>query len=360
MPRGKKNVEPVDDRTYDLATFGETEFNIPDQMVDKTKRGYKLVSPLTKSGKLSTRHGVPAIKLHPVHSNMASVLSSKVDRYKLSEFVKQSKLHLEEEHKKLTELQEKIVAAEVHETVLDLLQNVEIRNMVEANPATIEAVIEAVEEEVRNEVISTAPAVKKTRKKAEPKEKKMTNGEITETINGLNEQMKKIVDKEKPLMKKRLDELHKNGEIPYKRFAQLHDYFVGNDFKKDYRQFSPALTKTPTPENRYVFQKEGLISQTTANKYYALESQRDALYTEFNLSKEQNKSKKVKGGPKKKAETAFTGLSSTSLKEARDQVETLERQYKEMDNLKKLMNKLGVEGKASRPAPTYSDFADID
>lgn len=164
MPRGKKNNTPVDDRTFDLATFGETEFNIPDQMVDKTKRGYKLVSPLTKTGKLTTRHGVPSIKLHPVHENLATVLSSKVGRYKLSEFVKQSKLQL-------SELNEKIIEAEVQETVLDLLQNVEIRNMVKETPDVLGIIVEAVENEVRNEIVAPVAAVKKPRKKAEPKKK---------------------------------------------------------------------------------------------------------------------------------------------------------------------------------------------
>jgi hypothetical protein len=172
MPRGKKKAQPIDDRIFDLASFGETEFNIPNQMVDKTKRGYKLVSPLTKSGKLATRHGIPSIKLHPVHGNVASILSSKVDRYKLSEFVKQSKLQLEDQHKQLSALQEEIIEAEVKEAILELLQNVEIRNMVQEAPETLEAIVNVVEDGVRNEIVAPVASVRKSpRKQEEPKKK---------------------------------------------------------------------------------------------------------------------------------------------------------------------------------------------
>jgi hypothetical protein len=68
-------------------------------------------------------------------------------------------------------LNEKIIEAEVQETVLDLLQNVEIRNMVKETPDVLGIIVEAVENEVRNEIVAPVAAVKKPRKKAEPKKK---------------------------------------------------------------------------------------------------------------------------------------------------------------------------------------------
>jgi hypothetical protein len=537
MPRGKKNAAaPVDDRTYDLATFGETEFNIPDRMVDKTKRGYTLVSPLTKSGKISTRHGVPSIKLHPVHEIFASVISSKTDRYKLSEFVKQSKLQLEEQHKKLTELQEKIVEAEVKETMIDLLQKVEIRNMAKKEPEEFVELVNAVEEEVRNEIVEPVAAVKKPRKKAEPKEKKVSLSQLNEKLNYLHQDIKGTEGDIKILTKKVLEDMREtlkkrlaDGVMTFKekmRFMNLVDKnkkkydsnfilsdilenkfnLIDEDTLTEYSNLqkkSGALDREQRAveadikslkaarnqrkkietevqetmidllqnvENRNMAQKEpvaaakkprkkaepkekkvslsqlkqelskvsddiyfaeadrnnlvyklvgksknpldwphrlnakilkmardGIMNMKTANsyinivernaespesfypallnsKYKIIDDDTRAEYDDMTkkigvLYKEKKrindeinslKKPRKKAEPKKKTETAFTGLSSTNLKEAREEAERLAGQEKEMIELKRILNQLSAEEKESRPAPTYDDSKDID
>jgi ribosomal protein L19E len=296
-----------EDEAY-VPVFGQQEIEIPSLLAEQTNRGMKLVSTLTKNGNISHRKKKPSIKLIPVGDVTTPIVSnSVVGRFSIKDFIKTQRHILETMIESFDDLQE-----EVDEKVEEVMTSPPVQLMIANYPHNKEEVKaeieELVEEEIVNEIIHNekpktakqiiaeinkklvnptpaSPKSKKSQKQSEPKKKKMTYGEITATINSLEHQMGEIVDKEKPLMRKRLDELHKNGEIPKKRFVQLHSYFTNNDFKEDYRRFSPALTKTPTPENRYVFQNEGLISKTTADKYYALESQRDALYTEFNLRK---------------------------------------------------------------------------
>ena len=60
LPRHKRNKI---NESVSLPLFGNVELHLPDFFVIKMKKGYKLVSPVTKSGAITSRNGKKAFKL---------------------------------------------------------------------------------------------------------------------------------------------------------------------------------------------------------------------------------------------------------------------------------------------------------
>jgi len=180
-------------------------------------------------------------------------------------------------------LQEEIVKAEVQETVMELLQNVEIRNMVEEEPEILNEIIEAAEEKAINEISLPVADVKK--------KKKLTFGEMEDKIREVEREMENVVKHEKPLMLERAKKALSNSTITRKFFSHLVEDFIN---KSHVVAFWEAPTANPTPENRYVFQRDGFISKEAADKYHELKEEVIGLRSEYELRKEQNRIKRGK------------------------------------------------------------------
>jgi hypothetical protein len=275
-----------------MPIFGEQEIDVPEYLAEKTKKGYKLVPTLTKSGNITKRHKEPSIKIVAKNIEHITIPNNKVERLSLNEFIKKSKLELEKQYADFIKLQQKIVDAEM----------TEILKMPEVHAAIMEsddkaAAVEEIREVVESEImgmkeqhlnkIYQEEALEALSSKS-GKKKKLTFDQLETKINNIKYKMEDIVEKEKPLMLERATKLFKDDELPRIRFQYLKDFVK----TKSDKRFDNAVR--PTPENRYVFEPEGIISKSAANKYYELNSQRDALQAEFDRRKEENKNKRKK------------------------------------------------------------------
>jgi hypothetical protein len=98
MRRGGANtvVLPRDKRfkisdNVSLPLFGEIDLHLPDFFVIKIKKGYKLVSPVTKTGAISSRKGEKAFKIIKNESNELFLHEPSFPKIHLKEFSKKDR-----------------------------------------------------------------------------------------------------------------------------------------------------------------------------------------------------------------------------------------------------------------------------
>ena len=98
MRRGGANtvVLPRDKRfkisdNISLPLFGEIDLHLPDFFVIKIKKGYKLVSPVTKTGAISSRKGEKAFKIIKNESNELFLHEPSFPKIHLKEFSKKDR-----------------------------------------------------------------------------------------------------------------------------------------------------------------------------------------------------------------------------------------------------------------------------
>jgi hypothetical protein len=287
----KGGIRFDDNEQVFMPIFGEQEIDVPEYLAEKTKKGYKLVPTLTKSGNITKRHKEPSIKIVAKNIEHITIPNNKVERLSLNEFIKKSKLELEKQYADFIKLQQKIVDAEMTE----ILKMPEVHAAImesDDKAAAIEEIRKVVETEIYKPTYSERLGHEREYKNVidEMKTKsgkKLTLGRLEEKIRYDEEKLMEIVKKEKPLMLKRAKKQLDDSQIPLKRFNALRSYI-----NSDYKYFSPAIQ--PTPENRYLYEGDGFISKTTANKYYKLISQRNALQEEFDRRKQENKNRRLK------------------------------------------------------------------
>ena len=98
MRRGGANtvVLPRDKRfkisdNVSLPLFGEIDLHLPEFFVIKMKKGYKLVSPVTKNGAISSRKGEKAFKIIKNESNELFLHEPSFPKIHLKEFSKKDR-----------------------------------------------------------------------------------------------------------------------------------------------------------------------------------------------------------------------------------------------------------------------------
>lgn len=272
-----------------MPIFGEQEIDVPEYLAEKTKKGYKLVPTLTKSGNITKRHNEPAIKIVAKNIEHITIPNNKVERLSLNEFIKKSKLELEKQYADFIKLQQKIVDAEMTE----ILKMPEVQSAIMESgdkAAAVEEIRKVVEAEIYEptyiERLGHEHEYKNVIDEMKTKSgKKLTLDRLEEKIKYVDEKIREVVEKEKPLMLKRAKKQLDDSQIPLKRFKSLKSHIDAN-----YKYFSPAIQ--PTPENRYLYEGDGFISKTAANKYYKLNAQKNALQEEFDKRKMAYKKKR--------------------------------------------------------------------
>lgn len=137
-----------EDEAY-VPVFGQQEIEIPSYLAEKTKRGMKLVSTLTKNGNISHRKKKPAIKFTSVNDITSPIVSnSVVGRFSIKDFIKNQRHILENMIESFDDLQE-----EVDERVEKVMELPQIQKMIGNSPYMKAEIEELVEEEIVNEII---------------------------------------------------------------------------------------------------------------------------------------------------------------------------------------------------------------
>jgi len=260
-----------------MPIFGEQEIEVPEYLAEPTKKGYKLVPTLTKSGAISKRHKEPAIKIVAKDIDQITISKNKVERLALADFIRTSKLELEKQYAKYIELQHKLVDVEMEE----VLMMPEVRAAImeaDDKPAAVEEIRKVVEAKIIGPTYAETSAYENVLDELKTKSgKKLTLGRIEEKMRDITHKMAAIVKKEKPLMLKRGKA---DPEITAKQLNFLKD-FVKSPAEYFYKRMRPTLN------DRYTYEKEGILSKSAADAYHKLGAEREALTEEFNERKAQ-------------------------------------------------------------------------
>lgn len=341
----KGGIRFSENEEVNIPVFGEQEIEIPEYLAEKTKKGYQLIPTLTKSGAITKRHKEPSIKLTTKNIEYFSIPKNKVERLQLSDFVKKSKAELVKHYEAYIDFQNKLLAVELK----NVLKIPEVKKMVAEADDKAEA-IEEINEVLTKEIFGDVPEpkVKKTASKSEiPVEKlrkylvdelntkalkktivnrlkqesrtrrfvestlktfkpskvskdvlkseivdelktkfskkpiNRTLGEYAEKIRNLKQIMEAIVDKERPMMFKRAEKLYHSGKIDDRTMRNVQKFVtVSSNLAYDNR-FPMTLRG-----DGYQFEKEGIISKTTINKYHKLATEQQKLIDDLKAKKD--------------------------------------------------------------------------
>lgn len=339
----KGGIRFSENEEVNIPVFGEQEIEIPEYLAEKTKKGYQLIPTLTKSGAITKRHKEPSIKLTTKNIEYFSIPKNKVERLQLSDFVKKSKAELVKQYEAYIDFQNKLLAVELK----NVLKIPEVKKMV-AEADDKEEAIEEINEVLAQEIFGDIPEVKKTASKSEiPVEKlrkylvdelntkalkktivnrlkqesrtrgfvesalktfkpskvskdvlkseivdelktkfskkpiNRTLGEYDEKISNLKQIMEAIVDKERPMMFKRAEKLYHSGKIDDRTMRNVQNFVtVSSNLAYDNR--FPMTVRG----DGYQFEKEGIISKATINKYDKLATERQKLIDDLKAKKD--------------------------------------------------------------------------
>ena len=98
LPKHKRNKT---DDSVSLPLFGEISLHLPEFFVIKMKKGYKLVSPVTKTGAITSRKGEKAFKLIKNEKNELFLHEPSFPQIHPKEFSKKDRATLEKYYHKI-------------------------------------------------------------------------------------------------------------------------------------------------------------------------------------------------------------------------------------------------------------------
>lgn len=333
----KGGIRFSENEEVNIPVFGEQEIEIPEYLAEKTAKGYQLIPTLTKSGAITKRHKEPSIKLTAKNIEYFSIPKNGVERLQLSDFVKKSKTELVKQYEAYIDFQNKLLAVELK----NVLKIPVVKKMVaeaDDKAEAIEEIKEVLSKEIFGDI--PEPKVKKTVSKSEiPVEKlrkylvdelntkalkkkvvnrlsqesrtrkfvesalkksqpyKVVNKDVLqseivdelktkfskkpinrtlggydEKIRNLNQIMEVIVNKERPMMFKRAEKLYHSGKIDDRTMRNVQTFVMTNS-SISYENRFPLTIRGDS----YQFEKEGIISKATINKYNKLATERQKL-----------------------------------------------------------------------------------